>query len=111
MAGGLHFAASGRDPYEIVAQVRDAIAQAGYLVISHAVARPETVLLAELFEHYIDDPLRLPTKEQIAAFFDGLDLEPPGLTSVSGWRPGVGSVRDYDVWLYAGVGRIRRPTA
>jgi hypothetical protein len=47
------------------------------------------------------------TKEEIAAFFDGFDLEPPGLASVSRWRPGAacGSDGDGDVWLYAGVGR------
>jgi hypothetical protein len=105
MAGDLHFVTSERDPYEVVARIRDAIAPAGYLVLSHAVARPETILLADMVEEYADEPFSARTKEQIAAFFTGLVLEPPGLVSVSRWSPGTVSVPDDDVWLYAGVGR------
>jgi SAM-dependent methyltransferase len=104
--GVLHFLHSDDDPHGIVAQIRDVMAPGSYLAISHLVARPETILGAQLAHR---SPARafVREKEEIRSFFDGFVLEPPGLASVSRWQPGPAEVDERDVWLYAGLGAFR----
>jgi hypothetical protein len=50
----------------------------------------------------------LRSKDQVARFFDGLEMVEPGLVQLHRWRPDPAdaeSVRHYDVPAYAGVGR------
>ena len=53
-------------------------------------------------------PYRLRSASQIAEFFEGLELVPPGVVSCTRWRPGAaelasGSPAEMD--QFAGVGR------
>lgn len=104
LAGVLDFLGADDDPYRIVGQVRDAMTAGGHLAISHVVARPETVRCAR--------ELGLATgfgrtKDEIAAFFDGFDEEPPGLVPASRWYSGADAGDEQDAWIYAGLGRTR----
>jgi SAM-dependent methyltransferase len=103
--GVLHFLHSDDDPHGIVAHIRDMMAPGSYLAISHLVARPETIRGAQL-AHRSVAPGFVREKEEIRTFFNGFVLEPPGLASVSRWRPGLAEVDERDVWLYAGLGAI-----
>jgi S-adenosyl methyltransferase len=104
--GVLHFLHSDDDPYGVVARIRDMMAPGSYLAISHLVARPETIRGAQLAHRSVARSF-VREKEEIRAFFDGFVLEPPGLTSVSRWRPGLAEATERDVWLYAGLGLVR----
>ena len=48
------------------------------------------------------------SREEIAAFFAGLDLVEPGVVPVLAWRPDPGPQADpHSAYYYAGVGRKR----
>jgi hypothetical protein len=82
----LHFIRDEDDPYGIVARLVDALPSGSYLVMSHATG--------DYFgENEIADiaagrygPFFPRAHEQIAQFFDGLELLPPGIVSVAQWR-------------------------
>ncbi|MBA9002965.1 SAM-dependent methyltransferase [Thermomonospora cellulosilytica] len=75
------------------AQIRDhlvaALPSGSYLVLEDGTnaVDPEAAAQAEQTRAEAGDPYRLRTPEQIAAFFDGLELIEPGVVSVSRWRP------------------------
>jgi hypothetical protein len=75
------------------------------MAISHVVARPETIRGSEMFRREVGESASVRTKEEITAFFEGFELESPGLVQVSRWRPGFGCGGDRGAWCYAGVGR------
>ena len=52
-----------------------------------AAVNPEAAAKAERTRAEAGDPYKLRTPEQIAGFFDGLELLEPGVVSVSRWRP------------------------
>ncbi|MEV5414208.1 SAM-dependent methyltransferase [Thermopolyspora sp. NPDC052614] len=50
-------------------------------------------------------PYRLRTPDQVAAFFTGLDLVPPGIVSVAHWRPETTAWSIPHIDAYGGIGR------
>jgi len=50
-------------------------------------------------------PYVLRTPEEIASFFDGLELVPPGVVSCPRWRPGAAPSGPSEVDAFGGVGR------
>ena len=50
-------------------------------------------------------PYQLRSPEQIARFFDGLELVEPGVVSCSLWRPDPAAATPKPVHAYGGVGR------
>jgi len=51
-------------------------------------------------------PIKLRTKDEVARFFQGLELVDPGLVQLHRWRPGpAGPVPRHDIAAYGGVGR------
>ena len=88
LAAVLHFLpASEADA--IVAAVRRAIAPGSYLVISSGTSSGTSpALIAHLAAAYQGTTVvSSRTAEEIAAYFTGLHLVPPGLTDVWAWRP------------------------
>jgi hypothetical protein len=103
----LHHIPDTADPYGIVAQLTAAIAPGSYLVISHPAADIDTEAVAEVARRY---NARVPagqqrrSHEEMARFFDGLELLEPGIVQTTQWRPPVlGSTTPVPMW--AGVGR------
>jgi hypothetical protein len=45
------------------------------------------------------------TPDDVARFFDGLELLEPGVVPCSRWRPGRAEAAEPEVALYGGVGR------
>jgi SAM-dependent methyltransferase len=105
MVAVLHFVSDADRPVDIVGRYRDISAPGSYLVLSHA-ARDESVdrAAAEYAQTVSDFWLRGPA--EVTALLAGYDLLPPGLTSVTLWRPDAGTEPESIPQLCA-VGRKR----
>jgi O-methyltransferase involved in polyketide biosynthesis len=84
----LHFIPDADEPYAIVTRLMDAIPPGSYLVMAHAASDIAPEASAEMARRYNEmssasiTPRR---RDQVARFFDGLDLLPPGLVPISQW--------------------------
>jgi hypothetical protein len=82
----LHFIPDAADPYGIVARLVDALPTGSYLVMSHATGDFwSEQARADLASGRLG-PLTPRTHDEFARFFDGLELVPPGITSIAQWR-------------------------
>jgi S-adenosyl methyltransferase len=88
----------------IVTQLRDALAPGSYLVINDGTtseAREKaTQVGTDAGVTYV-----VRTPEQIAGFFDGLELVEPGVVSTPLWRPDPTAESPAELDVYCGVGR------
>jgi len=106
--GILHFFADAQLPYAIVARLVDALAPGGYLAISHLARDVEGDALTETFGRLnpqMSESVVLRTHDEVARFFDGLDLIEPGVVQLPQWRPGPGdtaSTRPLPMWCAVG---------
>jgi hypothetical protein len=86
----LHFIGSDGGAGPIVRTLLDGLAPGSYLVASHSTADPwaDTEALAEYRKQFLAGKVDIwpRTKAEFGAFFDGLELVPPGLATVSEWR-------------------------
>jgi O-methyltransferase involved in polyketide biosynthesis len=92
----LHFIPDSADPYGIVARLMAAAAPGSYLVIVHASSDVGADVGSEIQARYnqmMGPQVRMRTHDEVARFFDGLELLPPGLTSGQGWTAAHGSAR------------------
>jgi len=107
----LHAIPDSDDPYAIVATLLDAVPSGSYLAISHA--GPEFV--SAQTREALEDTVRrtslqqytVRTREQVARFFDGTDLVPPGLVLVEDWRPDLATSGTAKSSMWCAVGRKR----
>jgi hypothetical protein len=106
----LHFVPDELVATDIVRSLRDALPSGSYVVITHATtdkvgARQK---IEELYQG-TTSPFHFRTRDQVAGFFEGLEMVEPGLVYLPLWRP----ESDDDLLLdepdrtigYAGVGR------
>ncbi|MEV4709609.1 SAM-dependent methyltransferase [Actinoplanes sp. NPDC049316] len=104
----MHFVPETAEPYRLVHTLMDALPAGSHLVLTHAssamIPRPAAEQLSTASfpgrdDFYDRDP------QQIAKFFDGLNLVEPGLQIVSDWRPDPASpnVPPEQVSVYGGV--------
>jgi hypothetical protein len=109
----LHFIDDHEDPWAIVNYLKDHIAPGSYLVISHVTADHIPAPAAEQARaayHGASAPGVARTRDQITRFFAGLDMAPPGLVSMSAWRPaGIAPPDTRPALFYAGAGRKTNP--
>ena len=76
--------------YEIVWRLVAALAPGSYVAINHSTSAVSGAAMEEAVAHWnqVGTPsMTLRTPGQIAQFFDGLELLPPGVVSCSRWRP------------------------
>ncbi|WP_369207539.1 SAM-dependent methyltransferase [Streptomyces sp. PU-14G] len=110
----LHFITDDDDPYGLVRQLVAPLAPGSALILSHGALDLDDGRMAALAEHYRQavTPTQFRTKEETAAFFEGLDLVAPGIAPTCAWRmdlelgpvrqlPGTVSPAEAGVW--AGV--------
>jgi hypothetical protein len=108
----LHFVADDQGPARIVRAFRDVMAPGSALVITHAVEGRQDDDGAGIREGariYSESaaPLVIRSREQVAAWFDGFTLVPPGLVAADDWRrTGNGRVA---APVMAGVGFLDGP--
>ncbi len=91
MVAVLHFLPDIEQAEEIVATFRENMAPGSYLVISHATAgnmSPQNLSQAvQTYATTSTGSITPRSHEQIKSFFDGLELQEPGLVPVALWRP------------------------
>jgi S-adenosyl methyltransferase len=99
LLGILQLIPDADDPYRIVTELLNAVPPGSYLAISH----PASDVAGQL----VDGARALRTRDEIAGFFGGLDLVPPGLVPVADWRPAEPASGPQHGTRWAGVGRKR----
>jgi hypothetical protein len=108
----LHAVLDSDQPLAIVATLLEAVPAGSYLAISHAaidLVDAETMQgLQDTFKGKVQQQFQWRTREEVARFFDGLELVEPGLVPVDQWRPeaakgGTRAKRKPAMW--AAVGR------
>jgi S-adenosyl methyltransferase len=105
----VHFIEDDDEAYHVVRQVVDALPSGSYLAASVATDDFDPVPLAEVQRQYraAGEVLRFRPREKALRFFDGLEMEEPGLVQLHKWRPepGTGPIADTDVAMYGAVAR------
>ena len=88
----LQFIADDDRPHQLVRSFLDAVPSGSYLALSHpasdggapaALANRATAQYNQL----VATPMTRRNRDQVAEFFDGLDLLEPGLVPMTAWRP------------------------
>jgi len=110
----LHYVWEDEQAHSIVRAFCGKLAPGGYLAVSHASMDgvPEDIV-ARYNQIYANAPIkyRLRQRDQITAYFDGLDLIEPGIVFSALWRPegpdDVGLAQPGVSLAVAGVGRAR----
>jgi S-adenosyl methyltransferase len=108
----LHFVEDREDPCAVVNWLKDQMAPGSYLVISHVTAdhiAPAAAARAREAYAGASAPAVTRSREEIARFFGGLAMVPPGLVDVSAWRPAHLGTAAGPVLFYAGIGHKTQP--
>jgi S-adenosyl methyltransferase len=104
----LDFIPDEDDPRKLVEMLLAAAAPGSYLVLSHATAEEIGADVAgEVRQLYADAtaPAVFRSRDEIARFFEGLELVPPGISDVAAWRPSVSPAKAGRVIVLGGAGR------
>ena len=112
LLGVVHHIPDTGEALEIVRRLVKALAPGSYLAINHSTSAVSGAAMEEAVAHWnqVGSPsMTLRTPQQIAQFFDGLDLLPPGVVSCSRWRPRLssGGALPAEVDEFCGVARKR----
>lgn len=104
----LHFVGDDERPYGIVAAFRDAMAPGSRLVFSHVTddgPLPEHVAILTNAYAHATAQVTVRSARRIRDFFDGFELDDPGLTRPGRWHPDTAD-GPCTQWQLAGVGRV-----
>ncbi|MFI7702683.1 SAM-dependent methyltransferase [Nonomuraea sp. NPDC049480] len=115
MFGILHHLADHEDPGGITRHLMDRLAPGSYLAVSHfhnpGEALPEVSRQAYAAEKIFNETLgtgRWRTREEILAYFDGLELLEPGLVPLPEWRPEAEDRAEPGITYHTFVGAVAR---
>ncbi len=89
LLGIMHLIQDSEQPYQIVADLMARLPAGSYLALSHP-AIDIHAAQAEAQKRYnerVSTPQTLRTRDEVARFFDGLEMVPPGVVYVHAWRP------------------------
>jgi hypothetical protein len=101
----VHHILDEEDPYGIVARYQELMPSGSYLLLTHfSNSSPEARGLEEVLLRTLGRG-QLRSREQIARFFDGLELVEPGLVHLPDWHPDEPVSRPLDIsgLLYLGA--------
>jgi hypothetical protein len=83
----IHHLNDDEDPHGIVARYREALAPGSYLQLTHFCDEsPEALANSQVLTRSLGRG-KVRSRTEIARFFDGLELIPPGLVFLPWWRP------------------------
>jgi hypothetical protein len=109
MLAVLHFIPDEDDPWGIVTRLTDAVVPGSYLTISSSTRDICTARMTQAASQFNSQRVAaqfiLRTQAEIARYFDGLELVPPGLVPVEQWRPASPGDTEHQVPGYGGVAR------
>jgi hypothetical protein len=106
-----HFVTDEEKPYEIVRELMDPLPSGSYLMLTHSTPDFSAATMTKIIEIYKASgiPMAFRSKDEVAAFFQGLDPVDPGVCEPHHWKPGAGDrpedIRSADVNMWAGVAR------
>ncbi|WP_042366097.1 SAM-dependent methyltransferase [Streptacidiphilus neutrinimicus] len=105
----LHFVPDAQDPHRIVRTLLGALPSGSALAISHCTPDFDPVSWEKVEDVYngAGTPVQFRAREEVAGFFEGLDLLEPGISVGHRWRPDAASAEeptDAEVSLWVGVG-------
>ncbi|MEV7596961.1 SAM-dependent methyltransferase [Kitasatospora sp. NPDC089797] len=89
-AAVLHCLPDEQDPAELIRQVTARLAPGSFVVVSELVSDDAGVRsgVTELMNRQVPRHWgRVREKREVRSYFDGLEIEPPGLVDVTDWRP------------------------
>jgi len=103
----LHCIPDAAGPYRIVKTLVDALPPGSFLAISHPPSDMTDGLnrAASSMGPKMSEPVTLRSKDQVARFFDGLDLVEPGLVPIQEWRPDSDLEASAKAAMWGGVAR------
>ncbi len=108
MLGILPFIGDDNEAKAIVTRLLAAVPTGSYLAVTHStseVSGERVIEAVRQWNQVAPTPYRLRSPEQIAAFFEGLELIEPGVVPCPRWRPergNVGNVQDMDEFCALG---------
>jgi hypothetical protein len=107
LSGILAHLATYDEARSIVKRLMAALPSGSYLVASDGTNTSEAIVeAARVWNQSANPPYELRSPEQIAGYFDGLELVEPGVVSASRWRPEPSlSELPAELDTYSGVGR------
>jgi O-methyltransferase involved in polyketide biosynthesis len=114
LLGILHHIPDTGQAYSIVGDLMGALAPGSFLAINHSTSAVHGPAMEEAVVHWnkVGTPsMTLRTPLQIAQFFDGLDLLPPGVVSCSRWRPDLTLAGGLPAEVDEFCGVARKPSA
>ena len=116
LLGILHHISDTDVAYSIVRRLMAELAPGSFLAINHSTSAVHGAAMEEAVAHWNQvgtPPMTLRSPQQIARFFDGLDLLEPGVVSCSRWRPPPSEVggQPAEVDEFCGVARKPPRTA
>jgi hypothetical protein len=90
LIGVLHLIQDFEDPWGLVAWLMAQLPAGSYLAISHPAIdiAPGQAEAQRRYNERVSTPQTLRDRDQVARFFEGLELVEPGLVYVHTWRPG-----------------------
>jgi O-methyltransferase involved in polyketide biosynthesis len=113
LLGVVMFLSDDEDPYGVVRRLMDALPSGSHLVLSHTItspALPEVDAAVRFWNEHGTPSLTQRTPDEVARFFDGLEVLEPGVVSCSHWRAepaDEGEFEAREVAIHGGVGRKR----
>ena len=107
----LHVIPDSDDPHAIVAKLLGAVPSGSYLAITHSGTDLFDAGTGDTFRGVINQVMRQRysprSREEVARFFAGTDLVPPGLVALEEWRPEPSPAEAGQSAIYGAVGRKR----
>ena len=109
----LQFVPDEDDPHAVVRRLVEAIPDGSYLAISHPASDIQAAAMAGMatrLNQLMAQRVKPRSREEVAAFFDGLDLIEPGVIRCPEWRPDNPQDATGKSTMWGGVARKAGPT-
>ncbi|WP_030340796.1 SAM-dependent methyltransferase [Streptomyces sp. NRRL S-1022] len=105
----MHFITDEQDAHGIVRNLVATLPAGSHLVLSHAASDLYPELAAQVTAEYAKGGIELGfrSRAEVARFFDGMDLVPPGLVTATEWGTPDPDTEPEGSGIYAAVARVR----
>jgi len=104
----LDFIPDSDDPYALTARYMQAAPSGSFLAIAHAssdIHPDQQTAATRSYNTHSATPITLRSRAEVARFFNGLDLVPPGLTPLGQWSPGAPQASTANLPTYTALAR------